>query len=180
MAECRNEAQVRRALMPMIRNAVEYMMQQIYDYNEKLINEEIYADYTPTVYQRTGQFAKAWKYEPTTKYGISGNSVDYQFTYDPSAMTYNSALGQHGTPDRNLVTGADLSAAKEAWGDVRDYLADILYYGNTGDLFGDSSVWRHEDNVWGMLVRVCDRRQIFVWLKEGLTRQGLEVTMPGW
>lgn len=175
MTECRNEAAVRSVLMPRIRNAVEYLMQQIYDYNEKLINEEIYADYMPKVYERTGQFGKSWKYGKTN--GGTVDTVEYEFGYDPKGMVYNSTLAQHGTPDYDLVTGYSLAKAKQTWGDARDYLADILYYGNTGDLFGDSSFFRHETNVWEMLIKVCSRRQIYKWLKEGMARQGLEVTM---
>lgn len=176
----RNEAQVRRALMPMIREAVEYMMQQVYKENEMLVQELIYSNYHPSVYERTGEFAKSWSYEPTKGTGISGNTVEYKFHYDPDGMVYSSMLGQHGTPDYNLVTGQSLASAKQSWGDAREYLADILYNGKTGNLFGDSSSWRHDINVWQHLIHNCPKRQIMTWLKTGFTRQGLEVKMTGW
>lgn len=180
MAECRNEAAVRRALMPMIREAVEYLMQQVYLENEQLVQELIYAERKPQVYERTGEFAKSWSYEPTKGTGISGNTVEYKFHYDPDGMVYSSMLGQHGTPDYNLVTGASLAQAKQSWGDARDYLADILYNGKTGDLFGDSSSWRHDIDVWQHLMKNCNKRQMMTWLRDGMARQGLEVKMTGW
>lgn len=180
MQQLRNEAQVRRALMPMIREGVEYLMQQVYKENEQLVQELIYAERRPKVYERTGEFARSWSYEPTKGTGISGNTVEYKFKYDPDGMVYTSYLGQHGTPDYNLVTGQSLAEAKASWGDAREYLAEILYQGKTGDLFGDSAPWRHNIDVWQRLMQHCKKRQMMLWLRDGLARQGLEVKMTGW
>ena len=180
MAGYRNDAAVRRALMPVIREAVEYLMQQVYLENEQLVQEFIYAERRPQVYERTGEFARSWSYEPTKGTGISGNTVEYKFHYDPDGMVYSSMLGQHGTPDYNLVTRQSLAEAKASWGDAREYLAEILYQGKTGDLFGDSSSWRHDIDVWQHLLKNCNRRQMMTWLRDGMTRQGLEVKMTGW
>ena len=146
--------------MPKIQNAVEYVLNQIYEMNRYEIDRVVYAAYNPSEYERTYQFRDdAWSYE-TPK--ISGIHVKGEFKYDPSGMEYDSGLSQHGSP-----TGVSP-------GDAREYLAEIIYEGISGYLFGEGP-WMKKRDAWSAVIKALRKKELRLWMQRGLENEGLIV-----
>lgn len=158
--QLKNEAQVRRYLMPKIQQVVEYVLDKIYEMNRLEIDKIVYAAYNPSEYERTYEFRDdAWSYE---KPQISGIHVKGEFKYDPSGMVYDASEAQHGSP-----TGVEP-------GDAREYLAEIIYGGAAGMLFGDGP-WCKKRDAWDSLVKDLKKKDLRRWMKMGFESVGLNV-----
>lgn len=162
--QLRNEAQVRRYLLPKIQNVVEYLLDKIYGLNEETIDRVVYAAYNPTKYKRTGEFKKSWTYE-TPK--MSGIHVSGEFKYDPKEMEYNAEEAQHGSPDW-------YSGRKS--GDARKYLAEIIYQGTSGVLFGFGP-WMDKRDAWSALLDELDGDRVCSWANVVFAKEGLNVKL---
>ena len=60
--------------------------------------------------------------------------------------------------------------------DARPYLAELIYNGATGSLFGDGA-FRKKRDAWEELNKRIGRRKMKQWMKEGLEAAGLKVQM---
>ena len=160
----RNEAQVRRYLLGQdkIVEVVNYILDKIYQLNTETIDRVVYAAYDPSVYQRTNEFRDAWG---TNGAKTSGIHVKGEFKYMPDNMIYNPDLAQHGSP-------ADYDGAYG--GDAREYLADIIYEGLSGNLFGFGP-WQKRRDAWAALLKELDGDRIAKWANEGFNKVGLKV-----
>ena len=156
-------------LSPPLVVALDYVLQQISERNEDLIMRIIYNNYTPEVYERTDEFRQAWDY------GINsgGNKISSVFGYTETSseagktMHYNPALGQHGTPDYFNQSIID------AWGDAREYLAEIIYEGKTSLVFGHGP-WTRKRDVWSELIKSVESKALTTWFERGLQYAGLK------
>lgn len=160
--EIRNDVQLRKVLMPVIQKAVEYVMNQIYLHNQYLIEKMVYNTFMPEEYQRTYEFEKAWSYDSVTgqKIAISGNHVKMEFKYDPDEIyTYNPPI--HGS----VMPG---------WGEAKDYLAELIYQGKSGPLYG-SGPWTKKKDAWAALIKELGTRQFDRYMKDGFAYAGLNV-----
>lgn len=149
--------------------AIDYVLQKIAERNEDLILNIIYNNYTPEIYQRTDEFRRAWDYSLSS----GGNQVLGTFSYTETSsdagriMHYNPALGQHGTPD------SFGEAIMSAWGDAREYLAEILYEGKTSYVFGHGP-WTRKRDVWSPLIKSVESKALSTWFEQGLKFAGLK------
>ena len=163
----KNETEVKNFLLPKISNAVEYVLNQIYLLNQWEIEQVVYAAYNPKEYIRTGEFKNtAWSYD---KPKISGTHVKGTFQYDPEGMEYVPELAQHGSPID--YTPSDTA---QHYGDEREYLAEIIYGGLSGMLFGDGP-WRNKRDAWEAVLKALRKQDLRKWIKEGLELEGLKV-----
>lgn len=167
--QIRSEGELGNLLYDAMANAVEYTMVKLFEENEDMIEKYVYNAYKPNTYQRTREFLDAWNYKvkkTSSHHMLSyiSSRVHATLEYDPSVMDYNPEFAQHGTP---------LWAANEAWNDAREYLADILYQGNTGPLFGEGD-WQKRRDAWTPLLRKLDRGKIYTWFEEGMAKQNLK------
>lgn len=154
--EIRNNAQLRHAMMPVLRGVVDYILNQIAILNEEKIEEVVYAAYNPIEYERTYEFKDAW----TVNMGrIHNKDVSGSFSYDPSKMSVSLQDYQHGSPMS---------------GDAREYLADIIYQGLSGPLFGQGP-WCDKRDAWDALIKAIGQKQIHQWTREGLAQYGLKI-----
>ena len=131
--------------------AVQYVVDRILEENDSTILDVVYSTYSPSVYQRTGEFQKAWD----TKVSSMKKYVEGEFFYDSRELTVDPEIGQHAS-----VVSKD---------SVAEYMADILYEGAMGCIYRPT-----KRNAWKVLDKWLSNtkfRQIF---EEGLNYAGLE------
>ena len=183
----RNDRELNNLLYDAMANAIEYTMVKLFEENEDLIEKYVYGAYPELYYDRTKQFLDAWNYKvkKTSSHHMTSSissRVYAEFYYDPNVMDYVPDKAQHGTPSgraMDSVWGSDTNmwawtAVQSAWGDAREYLADIIYQGKSGPLFGDGP-WRNKRDAWTPLINKLDRGKIFTWFEEGMNNQHLKV-----
>ena len=144
--------------MPRLQIVIDYIMAKIAERNQMEIEVNVYRRGTPSVYERTRQFQKAWKAD---KAQISGMHVQAKFHYEPSEMDFNTSttIPQHGS------TNPD-------WGDAREYLAELIYNGASGQKYGDG-YWTQRRDAWDALIKDIDGADILKWTSEGFAKAGL-------
>lgn len=180
--QIRNDSQLNNILYDAMAKAVEYTMVKLFQENEKLIEKYVYDAYSgDKYYDRTYEFLDAWNYKvkKTSSHHMTSNitsRVHGEFYYDPNVMHYNPSKAQHGTPDvgPDWISPDIWEGVESAWGDARDYLADIIYQGKSGDLFGKGP-WTKKRDAWTPLINKLDRGKIFTWFEEGMIKQKLKV-----
>lgn len=156
-------------LSPPLVVALDYVLQQIAERNEDLIMRIIYNNYNPEVYERTDEFREAWDYSLSS----GGNQVMGTFGYSETSsdagriMHYNPEKGQHGTPDS---FGQDIM---NAWGDAREYLAEIIYEGKSSKVFGHGP-WTRKRDVWLPLIKSIEAKAMTKWFEDGMKYAGLK------
>lgn len=152
-----SEDAVVRYLQPKLRIIVETILEKITKENEELINEIVYGaapSGSPKEYHRTGQFADlAWAHDITkdTTYEIDG-----EFKYNPDGM-YDS--------HPSVVSGEDM----------REYLAEIIYNGVAGHIFG-TGFWTEKRDAWTALIKVVGSNTMRSWIKEGANKAQLKIS----
>ena len=162
--------------MPALKEAVDYVVQKIWNENRSLIEQLVYeasgAGYTggasaysnnPDVdayYKRTGEFKEAWETSAKTV----GDIAEGSFNYAPETLTVNYDEWQHGSKvDREPMT---------------TYLADIIYNGTAGDIFGEG-YWTKKRDAWSVLEKwlsVAKFREIY---EDGMSKAGLNFVKHG-
>lgn len=197
MAITNDEALV-RALKEPLKQAVDYVVQKIWNENREQIEQIIYRANTPQDYQRTEEFKNAWSTLATAKTGIGGATVEGSFYYAPNEMptatppsASNNYMGQHyGVGDTASSTNGDThfrangkmrSKAERAggeWGDSRAYLAEIIYQGLAGPAFGDG-YWRKKRDAFEALLKYIGKQRMKQWFEEGMTYAGLDYKRHG-
>ena len=165
-----NEAQLSNIFVPKLKEAVNYVVQKIWNENRALIEQLVYevqgqgyyggaSAYTenPNIdkkYQRTGQFKEAWD----TSVKSMGNYIEGEFKYDSRVMEVNSALGQHAS----VITGEPSTT----------YLADIIYQGLAGHIFG-TGYWTQKRDAWSALDKWLTNSTFRKIFEEGMTKAGI-------
>lgn len=149
-----SEDAVVRYLQPKLRIIVETILEKITKENEELINEIVYGAGIPEEYNRTGQFADlAWAHDITkdTTYEIDG-----EFKYNSDGM-YDT--------HPSVVSGEDM----------REYLAEIIYNGVAGHIFG-TGFWTEKRDAWTALIKVVGSDTMRSWIKEGANKAQLKIS----
>lgn len=159
----RNDAELRRAIMPALKAAAKYVVNEILKGNENLIQQIVYDAYDPVEYKRTGQFKKAWETESNT----TGNKAQAEFKYAPEKMTESA-------PHHASVVDGQPAA---------DYLADIIYNGLSGAIYQEGyaknfapfedDAWAKKRDVWTALNKEFGTARIKQLFEEGMRQQGL-------
>lgn len=158
----KNDHELRRTLKTPLIAAVDYVMQKMWKENRDIIRKVVYDAGLPSEYERTDEFLNAWNYEwhnsPKTD-----AFVEYEFFYDWALLNINRKKAQHGSPEW-----------LKNYQDVRPYLADIIYGGLSGNLFGDG-YWCKARDAWSELLHQIGKRNLSNWFKEGCEQVGLEM-----
>ena len=153
--QARNNQELENMLMPALEKAIDYVVQKIWNDNRELIRTIVYESYQPEEYERTGEFKEAWD----TDVKRLGNFVRGEMKYDPRELTVNYNKWQHGSAylQQPMTT----------------YLAEVIYQGLSGDLFGEGP-WTKKRDVWAALNREVGIRKIKQYFEEGMRRNGLD------
>lgn len=150
----KNNQELENILMPALEKAIDYVVQKIWNDNRELIRTIVYESYQPEEYERTGEFKEAWG----TDVKRLGNFVHGEMKYDPRELTVNYSKWQHGSEylQQPMTT----------------YLAEIIYQGLSGDLFGEGT-WIKKRDVWEALNKKIGIRKIKQYFEEGMRKNGL-------
>lgn len=158
MQTARNEDELLKILMPKLRIVVDYVMSKIEHDGQLKIEDLVYEAYNPTWYERTYDFERSFVKEETV---INHNEVVGEYGFEPDMMSSYPELFEHGSP----------YGVPE---DARNIMADIIFEGAAGSLFGDGP-WRRKRNAWNRIVYMLGRKNLDVWMKQGFKRAGLQV-----
>ena len=169
LSQARNDKEVLAMLHSPIAKAINYVIDKIYDENIGAIHDIVYMAYSPEEYERTGDFYRAWG-AGTTKV-VNERTVEGEFKYKPDKMSI-------GNTDPNSSNyGQHIGIAGDFYGqDARPYLAELIYNGATGSLFGDGA-FREKRDAWEELNKRIGKRKMKQWMKEGMEAAGLTVQM---
>ena len=153
--QARNNQELERLLMPALEKAIDYVVQKIWNDNRELIRTIVYEAYQPEEYERTGEFKEAWE----TDVKRLGNFVRGEMKYDPRELTVDYTKWQHGSQylQEPMTT----------------YLAEVIYQGLSGDLFGEGP-WTKKRDVWAALNREIGIKKIKQYFEEGMRQNGLD------
>lgn len=160
------DKQLQNAILNDLREVIDYMITQIYKYNQEVIKDVVYNVYEPVLYDRTPNesesFLGAWTQDGETV--ITGKHVRGTFEYDPSNLTDNGFMAHR---------------AKEA-------LAEIIYEGLSGN-FKDrggyakydpafrGQAWTKKRDAWKKLLNGLGTRRIKKYFREGCAKQGIKL-----
>lgn len=158
--QIRNQMELQLFIVPKIREVVDYVVQKIWNENRELIRVLVYESYEPSMYERTGEFKESWDTETTT----SGNKVSGIFKYMPDKLTVNREKWQHGS--------SYISEGQEYETTMTTYLADVIYQGLAGPMFGQGP-WTKKRNAWSALDKWLSNTQFRSIFEEGMTKAGL-------
>ena len=162
--QIKNESQLSSIFVPKLKEAVDYIVQKIWNENRELIRLIVYEAYQPSRYNRTGEFKEAWD----TKVNTKGNHIEGEFYYDWNKLTpgdddpESPRYGQHVSAiDRFLMT---------------EYLAEVIYQGKAGPAFGNgvhTGAWADKRDVWATLDKWLSNTTFRRIFEEGMTKAGI-------
>ena len=150
-----------------IQKAINYVLDKIYDENISVVHDVVYMAYSPEDYNRTGDLYRAWSTESKS----TSSAAQGEFKYDYSKMSIGSTDPQSSNFAQHIGVGGDFYGQ-----DARPYLAELIYQGATGSLFGDGA-FRKQRDAWAELNKRIGRRKMKQWMKEGMEAAGLTVQM---
>ena len=167
MPTARSEQVLRNVLRSPIQKAINYVLDKIYDENIAVVHDVVYMAYSPEDYNRTGDLYRAWSTESKS----TSSAAQGEFKYDYSKMSIGSTDPQSSNFAQHIGVGGDFYGQ-----DARPYLAELIYQGATGSLFGDGA-FRKQRDAWAELNKRIGRRKMKQWMKEGMEAAGLTVQM---
>ena len=167
MPTARSEQELRNLLRSPIQKAINYVLDKIYDENISAVHDVVYMAYSPEDYNRTGDLYRAWSTESKS----TSSAAQGEFKYDYSKMSIGSTDPQSSNFAQHIGVGGDFYGQ-----DARPYLAELIYQGATGSLFGDGA-FRKQRDAWAELNKRIGRRKMKQWMKEGMEAAGLTVQM---
>ena len=173
--QAKNDIELVNMVMPALEQAVDYVVQKIWNDNRELIRKLVYETYQPSEYQRSGEFKQAWT---TVDSKTSGNKTVGRFEYDPDSMSVGHPSTERGTPDYGKHASAVKHASDVGDSDAREYLAEIIYQGLAGPAFGYGPVhdgaWTKKRDVWEALIKKLGTRKFKSYFHEGLRLAGVK------
>ena len=167
MPTARSEQELRNMLRSPIQKAINYVLDKIYDENISVVHDVVYMAYSPEDYNRTGDLYRAWSTESKS----TSSAAQGEFKYDYSKMSIGSTDPQSSNFAQHIGVAGDFYGQ-----DARPYLAELIYQGATGSLFGDGA-FRKQRDAWAELNKRIGRRKMKQWMKEGMEAAGLTVQM---
>lgn len=160
-----NDTQMNGVLNNIVRDVAKAVADKLLETNRQEIEDVVYS-YRPQWYKRSNEnqsFKEAWKTEVKTATNTHTAELNYEPStmamYDPSADYSDSDFWRHG----NKYSG-----------DVREALAEILYEGISGGLFGDGA-FSDPRNAYDALIKKCNK-SLDKWIKDELRKHGLTTT----
>lgn len=149
-----NSNELQSIFLPKLKEVVDYVVQKIWNENRELIRVLVYESYTPVKYERTGEFKEAWDTDVKTL----GNYIEGEFKYNSNDLIVNPSLGQHAS----IIDGEPSVS----------YLADIIYQGMAGHIFGEGP-WTKKRDAWSALDKWLTNTQFRKIFEEGMNKAGI-------
>lgn len=151
----KNDAELVGELLPALKQAAEYAAEEILKLNEQKIKTWVYNKYKPVVYQRTGGFERAWNtHGASMKTQGATGEVKASMDYEPKNTDKHPSI----------VDGHDVS----------DILADIIYQGLAGHIFGDGA-WTQARDAFAQLDKTLGKQySLAKYIENGMRKAGLK------
>lgn len=159
----RNDDELNAMIMPLLKNAVDYVVQKIWNENRELVRHIVYEGYIPEEYERTGEFKEAWD----TGVKTVQNLVEGTFKFDPRLLTVNEE--HHGS----IIDGQPMTT----------YLAEVIYEGLSGAIYQSGyakksprfkgQAWTKKRDVWNALIKWLGKDNMRKLFEEGMRKQGI-------
>lgn len=148
-----NETQLANQLIIPLKQATQYIVDKIMEMNNEEISKIVYDSYNPSIYERSGDLLIAWKSEVKQ----DGSHTLYgTFEYDNSKIKATSIITHEAVP----------------------YLAEIVYNGLAGHIFGEGP-WTKKRDAWKSLEKILGANKIRKLMAEGLSYAGLNFKSHG-
>lgn len=109
-------------------------------------------------YENTGEFYDAWKQDFVQRAGMYIKSKIYYDEDDVNSVPESFTHGSY------YWTGGD---------DVSDILPDLIFGGNSGDIFG-TGYWTDKRDAWTPTLNRLDK-SFHKWIKEGFKKGGFSI-----
>lgn len=146
--------------MPRLQAVAKEITDDVVIDNSEMIMKYVYDAGTPSEYERTYEFASAWKSEEA---GRNGKETTAEFSFQPDMITEDIGNFQHGSPYGEL--------------EGSDALPNIIFEGKSGSLFGDG-YWRYKRNAWFKLRNnLFKSKKLDTYAKRGFKRNGIEAKL---
>lgn len=148
-------------VMDSLSGVIDDIIDNITKENEDLIDSIVYAAGSPNFYERQvdGQnFKSAWDSENKR---TKSNEIDGKFFYEPKNLSLDKSKFVHGSEYNGYSS------------DVRKVLADIIYEGLSGDLFGEDGYWREPRDAWTPLIKKIEEN-FDKWVISAFNKHGFE------
>lgn len=160
MINITNQSHLDAYLMKALQNTVNYVVDKIFETNKELIDQIVYGAGSPKMYNRTFEFRESWEKDEAITSG--SNEVTGGLHQNWQEMSYDPENFVHGS----------LYCGDYDYTDVRQGLADIIYNGLSGGLFGQG-FWTKPRDVWKPLLQKIES-EISSWVITGFEIQGIE------
>lgn len=152
--------------------AAQNIANALYELNASTIETVVYDAYIPQFYNRTGEFAEAWKAEAESEPYKATAKVEFDPTkLTPGSNDINSSnYGQHVSAQSGRI--------------VKDRLVDIIYQGLAGPTFGwpnggYGGRYHQARNAYKRLIQLLGRQKINNIVRDGLRAAGFSVKSHG-
>lgn len=153
----KNQSELTSLLRQELKPVVDKVVDKIYKENREIVQKIVYDVYQPEVYERTFQFRdEAW--ETTSAHNKGKLRIQGDLHFAPENMTYEPETWTHGS---------------YYGGDVREALAEIIYQGRSGPMFGKGK-WTNKRNAYNALIKRLGKRRFNSYLKEALDECGIK------
>lgn len=144
------ESELRSAIKKGLTTAVQTTVDEIHEQNEHFIDEVVYDVYSPSWYDRTGDFGNSW----ATKVGSAGSFVEGEFYFKPNMNVSSQEEGQHvSVVDGSVVVNA---------------MPEIIYQGGMGCIYRPT-----KRNAWKALDGFLSKSMMRSIFEMGLSRSGM-------
>lgn len=146
-----SEEELKKAILPGLKIAVESTIEEIHDENEHFIEDVVYDSYNPSWYDRTGNFGNAWD----TTVGSAGNYIEGKFYYNSNEMMVGTTEdGIHVS----VVTGEP----------VVGYMPELIYQSRMGCIQRPT-----KRDAWKALDHFLSNSMMRSIFESGLRKSGL-------
>lgn len=153
MTLLKNDIQLVNFFMDKLHEVAQYVADKIIELNKDTIQKIVYDVYSPIEYERNSEpfsFKNAWD----GKIVSSKEMIEIDMYYEPNKMRTHPSV----------LTGED----------VREYLADIIYQGLAGHIFG-TGAWTESRNAFEKLGQLLEKSKLDRFIREGAKKSGLKL-----
>lgn len=145
----KNDEELKKAMAKALSGSSLIAMNQTTDMLQNQIDRVVYHGYTPEVYEDTFEFLDAWE---VGSYEDAGAEV----FYNPDYLSINAPV------HASVVTGMGVASV----------LADWIFEGNSGGLFGNGG-WNRARNAWEELDKEMTKTKFRNMYEDAMTTQGI-------
>lgn len=135
--------------------ALEYAMEKLLKQLQSNIMKIVYGAGSPSSYDVTWQFLDSWE---KSRVRIMGNVLESEIFQNIGVMVSEPGIFQHGSEYFQP-------------NDARDFIADIIFEGKAGPLFGEG-YWTQARDAWTPTVEHLYNGDFLRWFDEGVAIAG--------